>query len=75
MSETQVMAGSYIVGSIQVDDNQVRGEGAPLNPHLMVPIKVRLTARPTTEQLIRLWRLCSGAYSQRRASNVDRAWR
>jgi hypothetical protein len=51
MSQTHVNISSYTVGSISVDENGVRGEGPTLNPHLKIPIKVELTARPTIQQL------------------------
>jgi len=46
VSEQQLIVGQHTVGSVTVDAGALRGEGGPLNPRLVVPVSVRMDARP-----------------------------
>jgi len=48
-SEQPISVGNHGVGAIAVDSSQVTGEGGPIRPHLVVPIKLRLNTRSKEE--------------------------
>jgi hypothetical protein len=47
--EQPISVGNHGVGSISVDSSQVTGEGGPVRPHLVVPIKLKLNTRSKEE--------------------------
>ena len=45
------MISSNRVGSISIDESQVRGVGTPFSPSLTVPLTIKMTARPMEQKL------------------------
>lgn len=51
MSFATIQVGMHVIGEITLNDNQVRGEGGPYNPRLVVPVEITLHQRPATQAI------------------------
>lgn len=53
--ERDIVVSSHTVGKVEMDSARLRGEGGPLDPCLVVPIKVRMHPQPAEHQLALVW--------------------
>lgn len=51
MSAADIRVGTNVIGEITLNENQVRGEGGPYNPRLVVPVEVNLHQRPAAQTI------------------------
>lgn len=51
MSSANIQVGTHLIGEITLKENQVRGEGGPYNPRLVVPVEINLHQRPAMQAI------------------------
>jgi hypothetical protein len=46
-----ITVGNRIVGAVSIDGGTVRGDGGPIRPQLVIPVKLQLNPAPENAQL------------------------